>query len=160
MKVYASSDHAGFTLRTELVSILRSQGIDVADLGPVDSTPCDYPAEAERVARLVRDDRGSCGLLICGSGIGMAIAANRIEGIRAVDAWSVDAARLSRAHNDANVLCLGARLISTPEARAILGVWLATAFDGGRHAVRVAQLDRLGERAESKTDDKENRIPS
>jgi ribose 5-phosphate isomerase B len=141
VKIYASSDHAGFALRRELVAILRVRGIEVDDRGPADSRPRDYPAAAAEVARLVRDDAGSRGLLVCGSGIGMCIAANRVHGVRAVNAWNVDAARLSRAHNDANVLCLGARLISLDEAKAILDAWMATAFEGGRHQARVAQID-------------------
>ncbi len=139
MKIYASSDHAGFELRQELVGILRGRGIDVDDRGPVDPRSCDYPLAATEVGRLVRNDPGSRGLLVCGSGIGMCMAANKVQGVRAVDAWNVDSARLSRAHNDANVLC--ARMVSKAEARAILDVWIATAFDGGRHAARVAQID-------------------
>ncbi|MEO8213130.1 MAG: ribose 5-phosphate isomerase B [Myxococcales bacterium] len=144
MKIYASSDHAGFQLRQVLVDLLRRRGIEVDDLGPRDGTPRDYADEAGKVGRLVRNTPEARGLLVCGSGIGMCMAANKMSGIRAVDAWSVEAARLSRAHNDANVLCLGARLISQDDARAILEVWLSTDFDGGRHAARVAGIDRVG----------------
>jgi ribose 5-phosphate isomerase B len=143
VKIYASSDHAGFQLRQVLVDLLRRRGTDVDDFGPMDSTPRDYTDEAGKVGRLVRQNLDARGLLVCGSGIGMCMAANRLAGIRAVDAWSVEAARLSRAHNDANVLCLGARLISQDDARAILEVWLSTDFEGGRHASRIAGLDRM-----------------
>jgi ribose 5-phosphate isomerase B len=145
VKIFASSDHAGFALRQHLVELLRSRGLEVEDLGPPDASPRDYPDEADKVGRSVRDNPGARGLLVCGSGIGMCMAANRVKGIRAVDAWSVAAARLSRAHNDANVLCLGARLISQADAHEILDAWLSTGFDGGRHADRVNQLERIGQ---------------
>ncbi len=144
MKVYASSDHAGFQLRLELVAVLRGRGIEVDDRGQGDGAPRDYPAEAELIGTLVRDHPGTRGLLVCGSGVGMCMAANKLKGVRAVDAWNVESARLSRAHNDANILCLGARLISPEDARAILDAWLRTEFDGGRHTARVAQIDRVG----------------
>lgn len=146
--IYVSSDHAGFELRRKLTETLAGapwteQGFVVADLGPASPVPVDYPDEAQKVARRVSAEPDARGLLVCGSGVGMCIAANRTAGIRAVDAWSVEVARLSRAHNDANVLCLGARLMTEGDARAILAAWLATPFDGGRHAGRVAKLDRM-----------------
>jgi len=144
VKIYVSSDHAGFDLRQKLVSALRDRGVNVDDRGPPSPTPVDYPDEAAKVARRVRDDGdGSRGILVCGSGVGMCMAANKIPGIRAVDAWCTEAARLSRAHNDANVLCLGERLIDEAEAMKIVDVWLATPFEGGRHATRVAKLGAL-----------------
>ena len=149
LKIYASSDHAGFNLRKALVKNLRDRGLDVDDRGPENPDPLDYPDEAGKVGRLVRDHAGSRGLLVCGSGIGMCMAANRIGGVRAVDAWSTESARLSRAHNDANVLCLGARLLSDADAGRIVDVWLSTPFDGGRHAVRVAKMDQ---KTDQKTD--------
>jgi ribose 5-phosphate isomerase B len=141
--VFASSDHAGFDLRTALVAHLRASGIPVEDLGPDSPRPCDYPDEARAVARQISAAKAGTaqGLLVCGSGIGMCIAANRWPGVRAVNAWSTESARLSRAHNDANVLCLGARLITAAAAREILDTWLATAFEGGRHSGRVAKID-------------------
>jgi ribose 5-phosphate isomerase B len=149
--IFVSSDHAGFSLRKRLVDQLVSRRLelrskvqfDVDDRGPSEPTSVDYPDEAQKVARLVRDTAGARGILICGSGIGMAIAANKIHGVRAVDAWSVDAARLSRAHNDANVLCLGARLLSEEEAFRIVETWLDTPFEGGRHGARVAKITAL-----------------
>jgi ribose 5-phosphate isomerase B len=146
--IYVSSDHAGFELRRKLTETLAGapwadRGFVVEDLGPADPAPVDYPDEAHKVARRVAAEPGARGLLVCGSGVGMCIAANRTAGVRAVDAWNLEVARLSRAHNDANVLCLGARLITEGDARAILAVWLATPFDGGRHAGRIAKLDRV-----------------
>jgi ribose 5-phosphate isomerase B len=142
-KIYAGSDHAGFTLRRALVEHLRARGHRVEDLGPETNASCDYPTFGAAVARAVRDEAGAFGLLVCGTGLGICIAANKIRGVRAVDAWNVEAAKQSRAHNDANVLCLGERLISEIEAIAVLDTWLATSFEGGRHARRVAQIAAL-----------------
>lgn len=143
LKIVASSDHAGLKLRKALVQTLRERGLDVEDLGPETPEPIDYPDEAAKVALRVRGGEDVRGLLVCGSGVGMCMAANRIGGVRAVDAWSVESAKLSRAHNDANVLCLGARLVSEADAQAIVEAWLATPFDGGRHAARVAKIDKI-----------------
>ena len=142
--IFVSSDHAGFALRQKLVQHLASrQQLRVEDRGPSRPEPVDYPDEAAKVARLVRQTPGARGILVCGSGIGMSIAANKIPGVRAVDAWSLDSARLSRQHNDANVLCLGERLLSEEEAFAIVDTWLTTPFDGGRHGTRVAKIAAL-----------------
>jgi len=142
-KIYAGSDHAGFSLRRTLVEHLRARGHLVEDLGPETNASCDYPTFAAAVARAVRNDAGAFGLLVCGTGLGVAIAANKVRGVRAVDAWNVEGAKQSRAHNDANVLCLGERLVPEAEAIAIVDTWLATSFEGGRHAVRVAQIAAL-----------------
>ena len=142
--IFVSSDHAGFALREKVVRRLAARTeLRVEDRGPPSPDPVDYPDEAAKVARLVRQTPGARGILVCGSGIGMSIAANKIPGVRAVDAWSVDAARLSRQHNDTNVLCLGERLLSEEEAFTIVDTWLATAFDGGRHGARVAKIADL-----------------
>ncbi len=142
-KIYAGSDHAGFGLRRRLVEYLRTRGHAVEDLGPATEASCDYPQFAAAVARAVRDDAGALGLLVCGTGLGVAIAANKIRGVRAACAWNVEGAKQSRAHNDANVLCLGERLVPEAEAIAIVETWLATPFEGGRHARRVAQIAAL-----------------
>jgi len=142
--LFVSSDHAGFALREKLVRHLAArQDLQVQDRGPSRPDPVDYPDEAAKVARLVCETPGARGILVCGSGIGMSIAANKIPGVRAVDAWSIDSARLSRQHNDANVLCLGERLLSEEQAFAIVDAWLATAFEGGRHGTRVAKISAL-----------------
>jgi RpiB/LacA/LacB family sugar-phosphate isomerase len=143
-KIFLSSDHAGFSLRSRVVRHLVERQLTVDDCGSPDvSSPVDYPDEASKVGRLVRDTPQGRGILICGSGVGMSIAANKIHGIRAVDAWNLEVARLSRQHNDANVLCLGARLLSEEQALGIIDLWLATAFEGGRHAARVAKIAAL-----------------
>jgi ribose 5-phosphate isomerase B len=142
-KIYAGSDHAGFTLRRRLVEHLRGRGHLVEDLGPATAASCDYPTSAAAVARAVRDDAGTFGLLVCGTGMGVCIAANKVRGVRAVDAWNVEGAKLSRAHNDANVLCLGERMLPEAEALALVDAWLATTFEGGRHGRRVAQIAAL-----------------
>ena len=142
-KIYAGSDHAGFTLRRRLVDHLRARGHVVEDLGPETDASCDYPTFGAAVARAVRDEAGAFGLLVCGTGLGICIAANKVRGVRAVDAWNVEGAKQSRAHNDANVLCLGERLIPEAEAIAVVDTWLATSFEGGRHARRVAQIAAL-----------------
>lgn len=142
--LFVSSDHAGFALREKLVRHLATRpDLQVQDRGPSRPDPVDYPDEAAKVARLVQETPGARGILVCGSGIGMSIAANKIPGVRAVDAWSIDSARLSRQHNDANVLCLGERLLSEEQAFAIVDTWLATAFEGGRHGTRVAKISAL-----------------
>ena len=142
-KIYAGSDHAGFALRRTLVDHLRARGHTVEDLGPETDASCDYPTVAAAVARAVRDDAGAFGLLVCGTGLGVCIAANKVRGVRAVDVWNVEGAKQSRAHNDANVLCLGERLVSEAEAIAVVDTWLRTSFEGGRHARRVAQIAAL-----------------
>jgi len=148
IKIVASSDHAGLKLRKVLVEQLRNRGVDVEDLGPHSAEPIDYPDEAAKVAHRVGVGAGEDvrGLLVCGSGVGMCMAANKVDGVRAVDAWNVESARLSRAHNDANVLCLGERLLSEADASAILEAWLVTPFEGGRHARRVAKVDHMNDR--------------
>jgi ribose 5-phosphate isomerase B len=141
--LFTGSDHAGFELRQRLVAHLRRLGHEVQDLGTPSTASTDYPDWAAAVGRAVREQPGALGLLVCGSGIGVCIAANKVHGVRAVDAWNVESARLSRAHNDANVLCVGARLVSEAEATSIVDAWLATPFEGGRHEGRVAKIAAL-----------------
>jgi len=142
--IYTASDHAGFTLRTAVTRHLRQAGQEVVDLGAPTDAPTDYPDWAAALGRAVRADAGSFGVLVCGTGLGVCIAANRIRGIRAADAWNVEVARLSRAHNDANVLCLGARLLPEEEALRILETWLETPFEGGgRHTARLAKIGAI-----------------
>jgi transaldolase/glucose-6-phosphate isomerase len=143
VKVYLGSDHAGVKLRKSLVVRLRGQGHEPVDLGPESEAPVDYPDWAARVGRAVRAEAGTLGVLVCGSGIGVSMAANKLRGVRAVAPWNTEVARLSRSHNDANVVCLGARVLPEGEAEAILDVWLATPFEGGRHAVRVGKMTAL-----------------
>ena len=142
-KIFAGSDHAGFELRARIVAHLRALGFDVEDLGTPSGESTDYPDWAAAVGRAVRDQAGSVGVLVCGTGLGVCMAANKIHGVRAADVWSVEAARLSRAHNDANVLCVGSRLVPEATAFAIVDAWLDTDFEGGRHARRVDKIAAL-----------------
>ncbi len=144
MKIYAGSDHAGFALRGTLVARLRERGHDVQDLGAASAASSDYPDWAAKVGRAVREDPGSRGVLVCGTGLGVCMAANKIRGVRAANAWDQESARLSRAHNDANVLCVGARLLPEAEVVAVVDTWLATEFEaGGRHSQRLAKMADL-----------------
>ncbi|HXT99541.1 MAG TPA: ribose 5-phosphate isomerase B [Polyangia bacterium] len=142
-KVYTGSDHAGFELRGRVVAHLRALGFDVDDVGSPTAESTDYPDWAAAVGRAVRDHAGSVGVLVCGTGLGVCMTANKIHGVRAADAWSVEAARLSRAHNNANVLCVGSRLVSEADAFAIVDAWLDTEFEGGRHARRVDKITAI-----------------
>lgn len=137
------SDHAGVDLRRALSAEL---GEDVLDVGTESHDSCDYPDFAAAVAWLVATGKAGRGLLVCGSGIGMAIAANKIPGIRAATVWDATSARLSRQHNDANVICLGARLVGAEPAKDALRAFSETGFDGGRHSRRVAKIQDLDER--------------
>ncbi len=136
------SDHAGFQLKERLVEELKALGYEPLDVGTHDSASVDYPDFAHDVAgRVGRHDVGR-GVLLCGTGLGMAYAANRHAGVRAAVAWSPEVARLARSHNDANVLVLPARFVSEGEGVDILRAWLDTAFEGGRHSRRVAKIDQ------------------
>lgn len=135
-----ASDHAGFELKELLKQELRQSGVEVNDLGTHNQQSVDYPDYAKAMAQWVAEQAGRRGVLICGSGIGMSIAANRNKAVRAALCHDGLSAQLSRKHNDANVLCLGARLIGTDEAREALKQFLHTEFEGGRHATRVEKL--------------------
>ncbi|RMG07700.1 MAG: ribose 5-phosphate isomerase B [Planctomycetota bacterium] len=143
MKIYAGSDHAGFHLKQRLVELARTLGHEVEDLGPATPERVDYPDFGARVGRAVVADPGSRGLLVCGSGIGIAMAANKVPGVRAATVWDETSARLSRQHNDANVFAVGERLIGPATAEAMFAVWLSAEFEGGRHAARVAKITAL-----------------
>lgn len=132
------SDHAGFEVKEWLRT--NFQDVDWVDVGCNSAVRCDYPDFGRKACELVLERKADGAVLICGSGIGMSIAANRLKGIRAVLAHSEVAARLSRAHNDSNVLCLGARISAPDYIRDILSQWLATPFEGGRHADRIIKL--------------------
>ncbi|MBI3544477.1 MAG: ribose 5-phosphate isomerase B [Deltaproteobacteria bacterium] len=136
-----ASDHAGFALKEFLVK--NTPEVDWVDLGPANADRTDYPDYAARVAQDIESGKIPRGVLVCGSGIGMCIAANKFNGVRAAVVESETSARLSRSHNDANVLCLGARLIAPDYAKDILQVWLGTPFEGGRHADRVKKISKL-----------------
>jgi ribose 5-phosphate isomerase B len=135
------ADHAGFELKGKLVAELAKLGYAPVDIGTHSAEPTDYPDYAHALAEKVARGEVSRGVLLCGSGLGMAYAANRHHGVRAAVAWNPEVARLAREHNDANVLVLPARFVSEPEGIEILKTWLETPFAGGRHARRVAKID-------------------
>ena len=139
-----ASDHAGFELKETLKRALDGMGVPYRDLGVASPDPVDYPDLARKVAEPVSRGEAERGLLVCGSGQGMAMTANRYPGVRAAVPADVETARLSREHNDANVLALGGRLVDHATAERILKVWLETPFAGGRHAARVAKIDAGG----------------
>jgi ribose 5-phosphate isomerase B len=139
-----ASDHAGFELKEKLKRALDGMGLAYRDLGTASTDPVDYPDQAHALAEAVGRGEAERGLLVCGSGQGMAMAANRHRGVRAAVAGDTETARLSREHNDANVLALGGRLLDHAAAERILKVWLETPFAGGRHAGRVAKIDGAG----------------
>jgi len=141
-KIALASDHAGIELKQLLTQELQKIGNDVTDLGPTDTQSVDYPDYAHKLAEWMKDKPESRGILICGSGIGMSIAANRHAHLRAALVSTPEQAMLSRQHNNANVLCLGARQISAGVARECVRVFLSTAFEGGRHETRVAKINR------------------
>lgn len=137
-----ASDHAGFPLKQALVGALRASGVAVDDLGCAGAEPSvDFPEFAARLAERIARGEAPRGVLVCGSGVGMSIVANRYRGVRAALCGDVKAAEMARRHNDANVLCLGGRVTPSPIANEIVRVFLATPFDGGRHERRVAMMD-------------------
>lgn len=142
MRIALGADHRGFALKQYLCRRLERQGHRVLDCGTDSTEPVDYPDIAQKVARSVAARRAARGILVCGSGIGMTIAANRFAGVRAAPAGDLRRARLSRRHNDANILCLGADFTAPAQAAKIVRVWLCTPFAGGRHRRRVQKLDR------------------
>ena len=144
MKIALGSDHAGFKLKEKVKALLGELGHEVKDVGTFAAAPAvDYPLFIQRAAEAVA--RGECdrGIVFGGSGNGEAMAANKVHGVRCALCWSLDSARLSRQHNDANVLSLGERLIEENLALEIVRTWLTTAFEGGRHVPRVAMLDAM-----------------
>lgn len=141
MKIAMGSDHAGFRYKELLRARLNALGHEVADFGTHSLEPIDYPVVVRPVAEAVAAGEFERGIVVGGSGNGEAIVANRVRGVRCTVCWSVESARLARRHNDANVLSLGERLIAEPDLMRIVATWLATTFEGGRHARRIALID-------------------
>ena len=137
------SDHAGLALRAEAVKVATAAGFQVEDLGPFSGESVDYPDFASRVGQAVAEGRARLGVLVCGTGIGMSIAANKVKGVRAAHCNTEFEARMARAHNDANILCLGERVVGLGLGGAIVAVFLAQAFEGGRHQRRVDKISTL-----------------
>lgn len=142
-KVAVGCDHAGFEYKTRLASYLRERGYEVTDVGCDSAESCHYPIFAHRLCTLIQNGQCQAGILICGTGIGMSIAANKHKGIRAAACSEAFSARLTREHNDANVLCLGARVIDYQTAQQLSELFLTTEFIGGKHATRVAMLSDI-----------------
>jgi ribose 5-phosphate isomerase B len=143
MKIAIAADHAGFALKEKLRQRLAGEGHEVVDFGPSNAESCDYPDYAQPVAREVAQGRSDRGILVCSTGIGMAMAANKVDGVRAAPAESEDEVRLTRQHNDANVLTLGARYLDENQAVDLVHIFLETEFEGGRHARRIAKIAQL-----------------
>ena len=144
MKIALASDHAGYAEKERLKPLLLELGLEVDDLGTVSEESVDYPDYARKVADEVAQGRADQGVLVCGSGTGMAITANKVAGVRAAVAWSEETARLARQHNDANVLAIGARTTPPDQIPAIVRAWFSSNFEGGRHAERVAKIEGGG----------------
>ena len=140
MKIAVGSDHRGVVVKQRIVPLLRQHGHEVIDVGPDNPGSVDYPDFALEVARQVGDGRAERGILICGTGIGMCIAANKLRGVRAAPCHDSITAEMCRRHNDANVLCLSAHLLGDDLVETVMRIWLETPFEGGRHARRVEKI--------------------
>lgn len=143
MKIVVASDHAGFLYKQAILEHLQKLGHDAADYGTFSPESCDYPDFILPAAKAVADGKFERGIVLGGSGNGEAIAANRIKGVRCAYCWNLETAKLGRKHNNANVIAIGERLIDLPLALEIVDVWLAEAFEGGRHQRRIEKLDEL-----------------
>ena len=140
LPIAIGSDHAGFGYKKALIALLQKRGNQVMDLGPFDENSVDYPDYAHPVASAVEEGRAACGILICGSGNGVAITANKHAGIRAALCWETALAKLARLHNDANIICIPARFVSRELSFEMIEKFMTTAFEGGRHQNRVNKI--------------------
>ena len=143
MKIALGTDHAGFDYKEAIQAILKGQGHETLDLGTHDKEACDYPDYAKRVCDAVLQKKADLGLLVCGTGIGMSIAANKVKGIRAALCHDLFTARLAREHNDANVLVLPGRMVALPYASEIIATFLGAHYTGGRHIPRLQKIADL-----------------
>ena len=141
LKVVIGSDHGGFHYKEAIIDYLKARNIEFVDVGTYTRESCDYPEIAQTLAKKVASGEFNRGILVCGTGIGMSIAANKIKGIRAALCGDTYSARVSRAHNNANILCLGERVIGEHLALDIVDIWLKTGFEGGRHKRRVDMIE-------------------
>ena len=139
-KIFLSSDHAGYKLKEFIKIHLDKKKINYTDLGPFNSERVDYPDYAHKVARKVKTNKNHVGILFCGSGMGMNMAANKHKNIRAAQCFNVKSTKLSRLHNDANIITLGSRLLSKKNALKFIGIFLNTKFNGGRHTKRISKI--------------------
>jgi len=145
MKLSIATDHAGYDFKEGLMAFLKQDGHEVVDLGTHDRSPCDYPDYAALLGAHVVSGKSALGILVCGSGIGMSIAANKVPGVRAAVVHDVTSAHLAREHNHANVLCLGSRVLGPVVAVEAVAAWLNATPGDGRHVTRIAKLDELDE---------------
>lgn len=141
MKIAIGSDHGGFEYKTAIIEFLKDKNFEVIDVGTYTKDACNYPEIAKTVAQKILSKEANKGILICGTGIGMSIAANKFKGIRAALCSDTFSAHASREHNDANVLCLGERAIGQSLALDIVDIWLKSEFQGGRHKIRVDMIE-------------------
>ncbi len=139
-KVCISSDHAGFEIKEFIKELLINSKISITDLGPFSDKSVDYPDYAKKVSRRILKRKSEIGILVCGSGTGMAISANKSKGIRAAVGFNIKSSQLSRQHNNANILCLGSRLTKKKDISKIISIFLNTKFEGGRHKRRVKKI--------------------
>ena len=139
-KIFISSDHAGFKLKEAIKVYLSKKKLTFQDLGPHSDDRVDYPDYAHKVARRVKISKNNIGILVCGSGMGMNIAANKHKNIRAAQCFNLKSTKLSRLHNDANIITLGSRLLSKNTALKCVSIFLSTKFEGGRHAKRIKKI--------------------
>lgn len=153
MKIAIGCDHVGYRLKLHIIEHLRSKGHEMVDLGCDSEERCDYPVYGEAVARAVSGGECECGVLICGTGVGISLAANKVKGIRAVVCSEPYSAKLSKQHNNANIVAFGARVVGEAMAEMIVDEYLAASFEGGRHADRVALISDI-ERRERLADGK------
>lgn len=140
-KIIIGSDHAGYRLKTKITEYLTNKGYDLYDAGTYNTDSCDYPLIAQKVANKVASNEYEKGILICGTGIGMSIAANKIKGIRAAVVSDTCSAKMSRLHNNSNILCLGERIVGEELAKDIVDIWLMSEFLGERHERRITMLE-------------------
>jgi len=143
MRIVVGADHGGYRLKEEIARFLAGEGYEVEDVGTFDEESTDYPDYAVQVARAVVEGRADLGILVCGTGIGMSVAANKVKGVRAALATDGYMARMAREHNDANVLCLGGRVLGVGSALEIVRAFLGARFAGGRHARRVGKIEAI-----------------
>ena len=139
-KIFISSDHAGFTLKESIKIFLNKKGYKYSDLGPSNGNRVDYPDFAHKVAKKVKTNKNNVGILVCGSGMGMNITANRHKNIRAAQCFNLKSTKLSRLHNDANIITLGSRLLKKKVVMQLINVFLITKFEGGRHKKRINKI--------------------
>ena len=140
MKIGIGNDHSALELKAEIIGFLKEKGYEIVDFGTNSTESCDYPIYGEKVARAVAAGEVEKGILICGTGLGISLAANKVEGIRAVVCSEPFTAKMSRAHNNCNILALGARVVGAELAKMIVDTWLSTEFEGGRHQRRVDMI--------------------